>query len=180
MGGISSAFSYKALSLSFVIDHRQGGVVESFTRASLDFFGLTQETVKGRSGGLIFGSNIFPNYTAVTEDGKPNNIPVDAETLWRAIGNASLPVGEVYALDATNTRLRELIIGYSLPQPFVSRLHLSGVKVSLVGRNLFFISRATPGLDPDILTGTSTSSEGFSIYPPPTTRSFGINLKIDF
>ncbi|HEX5555788.1 MAG TPA: SusC/RagA family TonB-linked outer membrane protein [Chitinophagaceae bacterium] len=180
MGGISSAFSYKALSLSFVIDHRQGGVVESFTRASLDFFGLTQETVKGRSGGLIFGSNIFPNYTAVTEDGKPNNIPVDAETLWRAIGNASLPVGEVYALDATNTRLRELIIGYSLPQPLVSRLHLSGVKVSLVGRNLFFISRATPGLDPDILTGTSTSSEGFSIYPPPTTRSFGINLKIDF
>jgi len=178
--GISSSFSYKRFNLSFVIDHRQGGIVESFTRASLDFLGLSKETLQGRSGGLVFGQNIFKNYTAVTEDGKPNTIPVDAQTLWSTIGNISLPVGEVYALDATNTRLRELIIGYTLPHSFTSKLHLADVDVSLVGRNLFFISRATPGLDPDILTGTGTSSEGYSTYPPPSTRSYGINVKINF
>jgi TonB-linked SusC/RagA family outer membrane protein len=179
-GGISSSFSFKNFNLSILIDHRQGGIVESFTRASLDYLGLTKGTLQGRDGGLIFGKNIFKNYTAVTEDGKPNNTPVDAQTLWSAVGNISLPVGEVYALDATNTRLRELIIGYTLPQSLVKALHLSNVNVSLVGRNLFFISRATPGLDPDILSGTGTSSEGFSSYPPPTDRSFGVNLKIDF
>jgi hypothetical protein len=179
-GAISTSFSYGNLSISAVIDHRQGGIVGSFTDANLVFMGLTQKTLQGRDGGLIFGQNIFSGYSAVTEDGKPNNIPVNAEALWRAVGNPSVPVGEAFAEDATNTRLRELILSYTLPQPFVRRLRLSGIKVSLVGRNLFFISRATPGLDPDILAGTQTSAEGFSSFPPPTVRSFGANLKIDF
>lgn len=179
-GGISSMFSYKKLNFSFVIDHRQGGVVQSFTHASLDFFGLTENTLNGREGGLVFGNNIFENYTAVNEDGQSNTVAVDAQSLWSKIGNASLPVGEVYAMDATNTRLRELIIGYSLPRNLVRQLRVNNINLSLVGRNLFFISRATPGLDPDLLTGTSTASEGFSTYPPPTTRTFGINLKINF
>jgi hypothetical protein len=179
-GAISTSLSYKSFSISAVIDHRQGGVVGSFTEANLVFMGLTKETLQGRDGSLIFGKNIFSQYSAVTEDGKPNNIPVTAESLWRAIGNPSVPVGEAFAEDATNTRLREVIIGYTLPQALVKRLRLSNVKVSLVGRNLCFISRATPGLDPDILAGTQTSAEGFSSFPPPTVRSFGVNLKIDF
>ncbi|TAN13376.1 MAG: SusC/RagA family TonB-linked outer membrane protein [Chitinophagaceae bacterium] len=179
-GAISSEFNYKNWTLSFTITHRQGGIVESETMSSLDFLGLTKNTLQGRNGGLIFGQNIFTQYKAVTPDGKPNTVATNAESLWRIIGNVSLPVGEVYALNATNTRLREMIIGYNLPPSFVKRLHLSSVRVSLVGRDLFFISRATPGLDPDILSGTSTSSEGFSSYPPPTTRSFGANLNIGF
>jgi TonB-linked SusC/RagA family outer membrane protein len=179
-GAISTSVSFKSLSLSAVIDHRQGGVVGSFTQANLVFMGLTKETLQGRDGGLIFGKNIFSQYTAVTEDGKANDIPVNAETLWRVIGNPSVPVGEAFVNSATNTRLRELIIAYTFPGAFVKGLRLSNVKVSLVGRNLFFISRATPGLDPDILAGTQTSAEGFSSYPPPTVRSFGVNLKIGF
>lgn len=179
-GAISSSMTYKNWTLSFVITHRQGGIVESFTQAALDYLGLSKQTLQGRNGGLIFGKNIFTQYTAVTPDGTPNNIPVDAQDLWSIIGNVSLPVGETYALNTTNTRLREMIIGYELPQSFVNRIHLSSVKVSLVGRDLFFISRATPGLDPDILSGTSTSSEGFSSYPPPTTRAYGVNLNIGF
>lgn len=179
-GAISTSVSFKSLSLSAVIDHRQGGVVGSFTQANLVFMGLTEETLQGRDGGLIFGQNIFPQYKAVTEGGQSNNIPVNAETLWRVIGNPSVPVGEAFVNSATNTRLRELILAYSLPKRLVNGLRLSNVKVSLVGRNLVFISRATPGLDPDILAGTQTSAEGFSSYPPPTVRSFGVNLRIGF
>lgn len=179
-GSISSSFSYKSISLSFVIDHRQGGIVGSFTQANLVYDGLTKETLQGRDGGLIFGQNFFSGYKAVQADGTPNTVPVNAQTFWQSIGNPSVPVGELFAENATNTRLRELVIGYTLPQSFVKRLHVANVKVSLVGRNLFFISRATPGLDPDMLTGTGTSAEGFSSFPPPTTRSFGVNLKIDF
>lgn len=179
-GSISSSISYKSLSLSVVIDHRQGGVVGSFTEANLAFWGDTKNTLQGRDGGLIFGKNFFPNYTAVNADGTPNITPINAESFWRAVGNPSVPVGELFAQDATNTRLREIVVGYTLPKSIVNRLHLANVKISLVGRNLFFISRATPGLDPDILAGTSTASEGFSSFPPPTTRSFGLNLKVDF
>lgn len=179
-GSISSSITYKKISLSVVIDHRQGGVVGSFTEANLDFWGDTKRTLQGREGGLIFGKNFFPNYTAVNLDGTPNATPVNAESFWRAIGNPSVPVGELFAQNATNTRLRELVVGYTLPASIINKLHLANVKLSLVGRNLFFISRATPGLDPDILAGTSTGSEGFSSFPPPTTRSFGVNIKVDF
>ncbi len=180
IGAVVTSFTFGSLNLSAVVDHRQGGIVGSFTDANLVFMGMTKETLPGRDGGLVFGKNIFSQYNAVTEDGKVNDIPVKAETLWRAIGNPSVPVGEAFARSATNTRLRELVIGYSLPKSFVNRLTLSNVNIALVGRNLFFISRATPGLDPDILAGTQTSAEGFSSFPPPTVRSFGVNLKIDF
>ena len=179
-GSIMSSISYGSLSLLVLIDHRQGGVVGSYTDANLDFTGLTKKTLNGRDGGLIFGENFYPNYTAVNADGTKNTTPMNAESFWRSVGNVSVPVGEMYAENATNTRLREVIIGYNLPKSIINRLHLANIKLSLVGRNLFFISRATPGLDPDILTGTTTSSEGYSSFPPPTTRSYGLNLKVDF
>src|SRR6185437_13960917 len=129
-GSFVSSVSYKSVSLSVVIDHRQGGVVGSFTEANLDFWGDTKRTLQGRDGGLIFGKNFFKNYTAVNADGTPNTTPVNAETFWRAVGNPSVPVGEVFAEDATNTRLREIILGYTLPRSIVNRLHLANVKVS--------------------------------------------------
>jgi TonB-linked SusC/RagA family outer membrane protein len=179
-GGISSSITYKKFSFSFVIDHRQGGIVEDYTDANLNYFGLSKATLQGRDGSLVFGQNFFGKYTAVTAGGVKNTIPIKAETFWTAMGNPSIPVGELFAKNATNTRLREVTIGYYLPQAFCEHLSLANVKVSLVGRNLFFISRATPGLDPDILTGTAAASEGFSSFAPPTTRSFGLNLKVDF
>lgn len=179
-GSISSTISYKNLSLSFVISHRQGGVVGSFTDANLAFVGALKETLQGRNGGLVFGKNFFSKYTAVTQNGQPNNIQVNAEAFWKAVANPSVPVGELFTEDATNTQLKEVDLGYNLPHSFSNKLHVANIKVSLVGRNLAFLYRATPGLNPDILTGTSTSSEGFSSFPTPTTRSYGVNLKINF
>jgi hypothetical protein len=49
----------------------------------------------------------------------------------------------------------------------------------LVGRNLFFLKR-TGNWDPEILSGAGTSSAGFQTYVPPTERTFGLNLKVDF
>ena len=179
-GGITSSFSYKNISFSFVIDHTQGGNVVSYTKATLEYEGATKETLQGRSGGLIFGENIFSGYTAVLADGTPNTISVDAQTLWKTISNPSLPVVELAAVDATNTRLREVVIGYNLPKTILQKLNVSNISVSLVGRNLAFIYRKYPHMDPEILTGTSTALEGFSSFPPPSTSFWGMNLKVNF
>lgn len=180
IGAISTGLSFHDFRVSVVVDHRQGGVVGSLTEANLVFAGLTERTLQGRDGGLVFGENFFSQYSAVTEDGSKNSIATNAEAFWRAIGNPSVPVSEAFAMDASNTRLRELIIGYTIPKTLVKKVGFSDAEVSLVGRNLFFISRATPGLDPDILVGTSVTAEGVSSFPPPTLRSYGINLRISF
>ena len=179
-GGLTNTITYKSFSLSFLIEHRQGGSIISMSKAILDGSGLTKRTLDGRNGGLIFGKNLFSNETAVLADGSPNTIPITAQTFWLGVGGRNTPVGEAFVCNATNTRLRELTFGYSLPQKMLANLHISNLKISLVGRNLFYIYRASPELDTDFMKGTSPSSEGFESFAPPTTRSMGLNLKVDF
>lgn len=179
-GGVMWTFGYKPFSLTMVIDHRQGGKVASYTNASLARRGLSSATLQGREGGLIFGQNFFGHETAVLADGRTNDIAMDAETFWYSMGNTSAVVGELFVVDATNTRLREFTLGYQLPESLLSRVGIASARVSLAGRNLFFLYRKDSGLDPEILVGGSAVDEGFSSYTPPSTRSYGLSLKIDF
>src|SRR5690606_19024283 len=114
MGGFSDSISDKNLTLSFLIDHRQGGTVLSVTDAMLNYEGLTENTLAGREGGLVFGDNLFPEQTAVKQDGTPNDIQVDAQTFWRTTGGVVNPVGEAFVESMTNTRLREVLLSYNL------------------------------------------------------------------
>lgn len=179
MGGFSNTFSFKNLNLSFLIDHRQGGTALSVTDAMLNFEGLTQKTLAGREGGLVFGKNLFPGQTAVKLDGTPNDIPVNAQTFWRTTGGVVNPVGEAFVESMTNTRLRELMIGFTLPKSLLGNLPVKGAKISIVGRNLFFIHRESKTIDADITAGTGVISEGQSAFAPPSVRSYGLNLKVD-
>ena len=180
MGGVSNTFSYKNFSASFLIEHRQGGTFVSTTDGVLDGEGITERTLNGREGGLIFGENLFPNETAVLANGSPNNIALNAQTFWRGVGGRNTPIGEAFLEDATNTRLREFTLGYNLPKSMLRKLGIiSNVKLSVVGRNLFFFQRSG-NWDPEILTSTAPAAEGLQAFVPPTERNYGFNLKIDF
>lgn len=180
MGAVTNSISFKNFSASVLIEHRQGGTVVSSTDGVLYGEGVAKGTLAGREGGLVFGDNLFGNETAVLADGSPNNISVDAQTFWRAVGGRNTPVGEAFVQDATNTRVREVTLGYTLPKSLLTKLPIvSNVKLSLVGRNLFFIHRSG-SWDTEILTSTGPASEGFQAYVPPTERNIGFNLKIDF
>lgn len=179
-GGVSANFTWKNWSAGFVISHKQGGDIASFTDAILYGEGLVQETVQGREGGLIFGKNIYSQYPAVKADGSENDIAVNSQQLWQYLGGRTAPVGEMFMRSATNTRLREFTLGYQLPEALFAKGPLASVQISLVGRNLFFIHRAAEGLDPDYTQGTGTVSEGFQSFALPPSRSFGANIKINF
>lgn len=186
LGGFSSTVQYKNFRLNFLIDHRQGGTIASLRNAILDADGLTTRTLEGRDGGLIFGENFFADETAVLADengdptDQPNNLETDAETFWRAVGGRNSPVGEAFVEDATNTRLREVTLGYTFAPELLAGLPFSTLTVSLVGRNLFFIHRKSENLDPDILVNTSAQAEGFESFTPPTGRAFGIDVRFTF
>jgi len=179
-GSFQSNISYENFSLSFQVDHRQGGSVGTLTNAIIDGGGYTKRTLKGRGGGIIFGDNFFPEETAVNEDGSPNDVPTNAEAFWRTMGERSTPVGEVFIKDGSYTKLREVILSYSFPESLTESLPVSSANVSVVGRNLMFLYRASDRIDADVLTGTSTSDEGFESFPPPSTRSFGFNINMTY
>lgn len=181
VAAFSNTLRFKSFGFTFLIDHRQGGTMVVPTDAMMKFEGLDEGTLQGREGGLIFGQNIFTQYKAVKSDGSHNDIATDAQTFWRSIGGVSNTLGEAFVGDMTNMRLREAILSYELPGSLIDNWKVfSRIQLSLVGRNLFFLYRKSKYFDPDIIAGTSTSSEGQSVFTPPTTRSFGINLKFDF
>ncbi|MBM1106857.1 SusC/RagA family TonB-linked outer membrane protein [Aurantibacter crassamenti] len=179
LGGITNSFRYKNLSFSFLIDMRQGGQVGSVTNAILASDGALQSTVAGRDGSLVFGTNVFPELDVVQADGSANNISVNSEQFWAKIGGRNSPVGEAFVEDASNIRMREMSLGYSLPQSLLGNGPFKSAKVSLVGRNLFFIKN-NASFDPEVLINTNTNADGFESFSPPSTSSLGVNVKFAF
>ncbi len=180
LAGIRNSLSYKNFSLSFLIDIRQGGSVVSNTNAIMWADGATTATLAGREGGLIFGDNFFPNETAVQADGTPNTVATNAEKMWTKLGGRNSPVGEAFILDASNSRLRELVLGYSVPSSVIQNSVFSSAKISFIGRNLFFITNKAENVDPEVFTGTGLNVEGTEDFGPPPAREFGVNLKFGF
>ena len=180
LGGIRNTFTWKGWSLSGLIDIRQGGSVVSLTNAIMYADGLTEETLQGREGDLIFGDNFFSHETAVDEGGNPNTIATDAETFWSWVGGRNAPVGEAFVKDASNIRLRELVFSYNLPSAILENTVFTEVRVGLVGRNLFFISNKADNLDPEIFVSAGNNADGFESFGPPTVREVGINLRLGF
>ncbi|WKX75639.1 TonB-dependent receptor [Zobellia laminariae] len=180
LGGISNSFRYKNLSLSFLIDIRQGGVIGSLTNAILASDGALDVTTIGRDGTLVFGDNVFGDLEVVKADGTANDIQTDAETFWASIGGRNAPVGEAFVEDASNIRMREITLGYSLPSSLIDRTPFRNIKLTLVGRNLFFFSNSA-SVDPEVIVDpTLTSADGYESFSPPSTRSLGLNLKFGF
>jgi TonB-linked SusC/RagA family outer membrane protein len=180
LGGIQNSFRYKNFNANFTIDFRQGGSITSLTNAIIYADGLTEETLPGREGGLVFGKNFFEHETAVLEDGEPNNIAIDAETFWVNMGGRNAPAGEPFTVSATNIRLREAVIGYTIASGVLGNLPFRSVSINFVARNLFFILNEANNIDPDVTVGTAAIGAGFDSFGPPTARSYGFNLNLGF
>lgn len=162
LAGLSNTLTYKGVTLKFLIDGRFGGQVMSVTEALLDEFGVSQRTADARDAGGV----------------DVNGTMLDARTYYTTVGGRS-GITEAYMYDATNIRLRELSLGYSLPQDAVSGIGLSSARISLVGRNLFFFRNDAP-FDPDVTFATGVGFQGVDVFSLPSTRSLGFNLSIGF
>jgi hypothetical protein len=76
--------------------------------------------------------------------------------------------------------MREMIFGYDLPKSIVSKTFFSSARVSLVGRNLFFISNKAKYVDPEVMMSTDNTAEGESSFALPTYRTYGVSLNFGF
>ena len=180
IGGLNNRFTYKNLSLSFLISARMGGVVTSFTNAVLYGDGVLEETLAGRDSfifdGIVETSKDKPAPTA----GQPNKVAINAEKFWTVVGGRNTPAGEVFTYSASNIRLRELTLGYSLPTNLIKNSPFQSATLSLVGRNLFFIMNNAKGFDPEMTAGSQNTSVGLEGFSTPPTRTIGLNLNLKF
>ena len=167
--GINNEINYKDFSLSFLIDGRFGGDVMSITEAMNDLLGVSQTTAAARDAGGV-------NIDVVLEDGTAFTGTIDPQSFYTTVGGRA-GITENYVYSATNIRLRELSVGYSIPTNAID--FISTAKLSLVGRNLFFLKNDAP-FDPDLSMSTGNGLQGVDTYMIPSTRSLGFNLSVTF
>jgi hypothetical protein len=75
-------------------------------------------------------------------------------------------------------KLREVIIGYSIPASVLGKSFAQKIEISLVGRNLLYFVKDKKNKDVDIdkYAGRQTSTD----LQTPTTRRYGFNLNVIF
>lgn len=88
-------------------------------------------------------------------------------------------ITEEFVYDASFVKLREISLGYSLPKRLIMKAGFTNVMVSLVGRNLWTLYSKVPLVDPES-SYTSGNGQGLEQFGLPATRSWGVNLNIQF
>lgn len=161
--GWSNTFHYKDFTLSFLIDGKFGGRVLSATEATLDGWGVSERSGEARNAGKV------------VVDG----VEFEPEAWYTTVGasNFNSPyANEFYVYKGTNVRMREMSLGYTFRNLFGNGKNLTA---ALIARNLFFFYKDAP-CDPDVSMGTGNGVQGVDIFNLPSSRSLGLNLKLNF
>ena len=177
-GGWRNEFTYKNITLSFLIDFKAGAKMFSGTNLSLYSNGLHKNTLQGRGAdgkGTMVGNGVM-------SDGKggyvKNTVAVSAQDYWQAI--TSQNIAEEFVYNASFIKLRELSVGYTLPQAWLNKQTLiKGVTLSLVGRNLWTILKHTDNIDPESAYNNG-NAQGLELNGYPATRNVGFNVNVKF
>ena len=173
--GWSNSFGYKGIELGAVLTARIGGLTYSATQGVLDYYGASQATL-----GVLYSSGASPAPAdARDRGGIPINYgTVDPQKYYSAISTAEGGYGAYYLYSATNVRLQELSLQYTLPARwFRNKARLT---VGFVAKNLWMIYCKAP-FDPEISAATDNAYyQGVDYFMQPSTRNFGFNVKLQF
>ncbi len=207
-GGILNSVSWKNFSLQCMVDYRIGGQLVAPTLKYNVGAGMYESTLQYRDaehGGLTYyidkngakqllpsnaqqapgGARIYHDgliLKGVTINGNDNNTIVDAAFYYSNVfgwGATSLnDEGSVY--DNSYFKMREAVLSYALPAKFSARMHVSSIRASLIGRNLFYLWRTLKNLDPEAPIGSSWVRQNIEEGSMAATRSYGFSLNVIF
>ncbi len=208
VGGINNTFRFGPVTVNALIDARMGGDIFSVTHMFGIYAGLLKESVWDKDhggldyvtavdslgnvvasgdfrdaaanyggGALLDGvieviSGTDTSYVANTGDNMVISDPED-------FGGMFYGKQELSVFDGSYIKLRNLAIGFDLPQSLVSRLGVARATLSVEGKNLAILYKTIPHIDPE--TAFSAGQiQGIESNAIPQAREFGINLRIAF
>ena len=154
-------FRWRNFNFGFLLTARLGGVVFSRTQAVMDYYGVSASSADARdAGGIIFNGNDL----------------IDAQKWYQTVANGDT-TPQYYTYSATNVRLQEASIGYTIPRKKLG--DVCDITVSIVGRNLWMLYNKAP-FDPEAVATTSNYYQGIDYFMMPSLRSIGFNVRVKF
>ena len=197
-------FAYKNLSLTFQFDGNVGGVTVDYMHNKTMRGGRNLETVQGAFGiarnlddqhagdsnykgsyvgdGVVISNGVNITYDsrtgAITNYDKLQFTANSTPTQVQDYVSKYYGISESNLMSKTYAKLRELTLGYDLPQKWIAPFKISKLSVSLVARNLLYLYGDVRFKDVDLdqYNGASSSTG----LQSPTTRRYGININLVF
>jgi len=171
--GWNNSFTYKNLTLNFLLDWKKGGDIWNGTAWALSFFGRSQLTADTRDETPIVLDGVFP-------DGSPNNIAiVRDQNYWTSAVGGFGSVGEQFVDDGSWLRLRELSLSYQFSKDLFKNLPIESAYITFTGRNLW-IDTDYNGVDPETSLTGSGNGQGFDYFNMPSTKSYMFKIGFNF
>jgi len=134
----------------------------------LDGAGVSLRSGQARDNGGVNVNAVDENGNAVTT--------VDPKAWFTAIGDRN-GIGEPYVYDRTNIRLTQLSFSYNIDTSSIG-IPLESATISVIGNNLLYSAEAP--YDPELAMSTNRNSQGLDNFNLPSTRTFGMNLRLTF
>ncbi|NIG52077.1 SusC/RagA family TonB-linked outer membrane protein [Chitinophaga sp. Cy-1792] len=193
--GVNNTFRYKGVSLSFQFDGRVGGSMIDYIQQQTFRGGRNIQTVQGAMGdaryqdykgvkswlgsGVVIANGVpiqYDNNGNVTNADKMQFAPNTTKTFLQDYISVYYKTNEANLISKTFAKLREVTIGYALPQSLLKGTFIHNANVSFVGRNLLYFAK-NKDVDLDQYPG---ADQGTSTLQTPTTRSYGFNVNLTF
>jgi outer membrane receptor protein involved in Fe transport len=179
-GGLNNTLTWKRISLSALLDFKFGGKIYSGTNVRLVESGLSKLTVPNRETGVVVNG---VTQTGTDADGKPIYEPFthtcNQEETANYWGNLGERAEENFMYDASFIKLRQISLEFSLPAKILTKTPFQTLALSIVGRNIACLLKHTPNIDPEY-GYTDSAAQGLDYFGMPTTRTYGLNLRVTF
>lgn len=192
--GINNTLRWKNISLSFQFDGRVGGKMINYIQQQTFRGGRNIATVEGAMGearyqdykgvkswlgeGVVIsnGEGIqYDNNGKVTNYDKMQFGPNGTKTYLQDWISVYYRTNEANIISKTFAKLREVTIGYNLPQSLLGNGFIRQLNISFVGRNLLYFSKHK-----DLDLDQYPDYDGSSTLQTPTTRRYGFNVNVTF
>jgi TonB-linked SusC/RagA family outer membrane protein len=164
-GGVTNTLGWKGLELSFLFQGVFGNQVQD-----------------GGGGFMSAGADWFDNQTRDQLNAwqKPGDVTMVPQARLNWLGDFPTPsISTRYVYEASYVRLKNLTLGYTIPQKVMGRIGLSSARLYVSGVNLLTFTDY-PGWDPEVNTDyrAGNVNQGSDFYAAPQIKSwvFGINL----
>ncbi|CAL1521392.1 SusC/RagA family TonB-linked outer membrane protein [Chitinophaga sp. MM2321] len=186
--GLGTTLSYKGIFLNALFDLTRGGDIYSVTTSSLLGRGVTKDT-KDREGVFVipgyYGDVNSPGTALLDPKGQriPNQTQISLFETYFGETFAINSATEWNVYDATVYTLREVTLGYDFPKSMFNKTPIGGLTITLSGRNLWYVAPNLPkysNFNPEVGSFGSTNTQGIELSGAPTTRRYGVNLKVTF
>ncbi|MEX6688255.1 TonB-dependent receptor [Danxiaibacter flavus] len=158
--GFSNNISWKKFDLSFLLQGSYGNKI----------FNQYQQLLEKPTLSLNASATLLDRWSASNPNG----------TVPRATNSPVPQIIDRYVEDGSYLRLKNISLGYSLPQSVLSRIRIKQVRVYVSAQNLFTITSYT-GFDPEVnfYDGDNTK-QGIDMGLYPSVKNFTAGLNVTF